>query len=298
MDIVDGLRAFVATAQTGSFTAGADRIGVSNRLTSKYVAELEAKLGVRLFQRTTRKVGLTPAGQDLLARAPAVLDELDDLLGNARQDAMGFTGVIRMSAPVTLGEIYLTGMLARFGAKHPNLTLDLRLDDGYVDLATDGIDVAFRIGTTRNLSLKVRKLGQIHNCVAASPDYLERRGVPQTPQDLTSHDCIIDTNRRNPYRWVFTHEGCEDVVGVSGRHQVNSARGAAELALAGCGIVYAPKFALGTGLETGALTSLMQEHLGDPSPINAVYLEGRVLPKKLRALIDFAHDDIRHASIF
>ncbi|GLO80031.1 hypothetical protein MACH23_34520 [Sulfitobacter pontiacus] len=151
MDIVDELKAFVATARTGSFTAGAEQLGVSNRLTSKYVAELEARLGARLLQRTTRKVGLTPAGEDLLARAPAVLDELDALLGAVSEGSRGLSGIIRVSAPVTFGEVYVAGMLARFAEAHPDLTFDLRLDDRYVDLAADGIDLAFRMGVSETL---------------------------------------------------------------------------------------------------------------------------------------------------
>ena len=159
MDLIDELKAFVATAQTGSFTAAAEQLGVSNRLTSKYVAELEGRLGVRLLQRTTRKVGLTPAGEDLLARAPALLDDLDDLIGEVSEGSRGFSGVIRISASVTFGEIYVADMLDRFGRQNPGLRFDLRLDDRHVDLAAEGIDVAFRLGRIDTRSLKARKIG-------------------------------------------------------------------------------------------------------------------------------------------
>ena len=121
MDLVDELRAFVATAQTGSFTAAADQLGVSNRLTSKYVAELEERLGVRLLQRTTRKVGLTPGGETLLAQAPALLDDLEDLLAEVAEESRGLSGTIRISAPVTLGEVYVSDMLGRFARANPGL---------------------------------------------------------------------------------------------------------------------------------------------------------------------------------
>ncbi|RYI11423.1 MAG: LysR family transcriptional regulator, partial [Acetobacteraceae bacterium] len=135
MDLIDELRAFVATGQTGSFTVAAEQLGVSNRLTSKYVAGLEERLGVRLLQRTTRKVGLTPAGEDLLARAPALLDDLDDLIGEVSEGSRGFAGVIRISASVTFGETYVTGMIDRFSQRNPALSFDLRLSDRHVDLA-------------------------------------------------------------------------------------------------------------------------------------------------------------------
>jgi DNA-binding transcriptional LysR family regulator len=297
MDLIDELKAFVATAQTGSFTAAAGQLGVSNRLTSKYVAELEARLGVRLLQRTTRKVGLTPAGEDLLARAPALLDDLDALIGDVSEGSRGFAGVIRVSASVTFGEIWVAGMLERFGRAHPALSFDLRLNDRHVDLATEGIDVAFRLGRSETQSLKAKKLGSFRSVLVASPNYLARRGAPRVPADLTRHDCIIDTNRRTPRRWVLGAEGAAEAVAVQGRFQVNSARAAVDLAAKGLGIAYAPRFVLGTALAAGEVVRLLPDQLGEAAPLSAVYLEGRVLPRKVRALIEFAAEDLRAADI-
>lgn len=293
MDTIDQLNAFVATAQTGSFTAAADQLGISNRLTSKYVAELEGRLGVRLFQRTTRKVGLTPAGEDLLSRAPALLDNLDDLFTDISEGSRGFSGVIRVSAPVTFGEIYVAKMLGRFAAENPNLSLDLRLSDSFVDLAAEGIDLAFRIGTTDNLTIKTRKLGIIKTVIAASPVYLAKHGTPRGPEDLAHHICIVDSNRRNPKRWVLQKDGADASVIVNGRFQVNSARAACELAIDGHGIVFAPEFAIARDIEAGRLTPVLESFQPHPANINAIYLEGRTLPRKTRALIDFAAQEMR-----
>lgn len=297
MDLIDELKAFVATAQTGSFTAAASQMGLSNRLTSKYVAELEARLGVRLLQRTTRKVGLTPAGEDMLARAPALLDELDALIGEVAEGSRGFAGVIRVSASVTFGEIWVAGMLERFGRANPALSFDLRLNDRHVDLAAEGIDVAFRLGLIETQSLKARKLGSFRSVLVASPDYLARRGHPQKPEDLAGHDCIIDTNRRTPRRWNLGRDGTASMITVQGRFQVNSARAAVELALQGQGIAYAPRFALTEALAEGRVVPLLADQPGETSPLSAVYLEGRVLPRKVRALIDFAAEDVRASDI-
>lgn len=293
MDIFEQLKAFAATAQTGSFTAAADQLGVSNRLTSKYVAELEARLGVRLFQRTTRKVGMTPAGETLLARAPALLDELDDLLTEVTEGSRGFSGVIRISAPLTFGELYVVGMLERFAEQNPGLTLDLRLSDRYVDLASEGIDVAFRMGRPDMLSLKARKLGAFRSLVVASPDYIARHGMPLSPADLAGHSCIVDTNRRFPRRWVFALDGVEEIANVQGRFHVNSARSAVQLAANGVGIAYAPRFVLNGMFEDGSLVPLLETYSGESGTLSAVYLEGRVLPRKVRVLIDFAVEDIQ-----
>ncbi|MCB1330395.1 MAG: LysR family transcriptional regulator [Maritimibacter sp.] len=295
MDIVDELRAFVATAQTGSFTGAADQLGMSNRLTSKYVAELETRLGVRLFQRTTRKVGLTPAGEDLFARAPALLDDLDALLAETAEGSRGFTGVIRVSAPVTFGEIYVGPMLGRFARANPELSVDLRLSDRFVDLAAEGIDLAFRIGQSDMLSLKTRKLGEFRAVAVASPGYLAAHGTPLVPLDLETHACIVDTNRRTPRRWIFGDGGVEHAVAIQGRFRVNSARVAVRLAAAGLGIANVPRFALGGALEDGSLVPVLERYSGMAGPITAVYLEGRTLPRKVRALIDFAVDDIAGA---
>lgn len=292
MDRLDQIRAFVATAQTGSFTAAAEQLGVSNRLTSKYVAELETSLGVRLLQRTTRKVGLTPAGEDLLARAPALLDDLDELLADVSDSKKGLSGVLRISAPITFGEVYIAGMLARFAETHPGITIDLRLSDAFSDLAAEGIDLAFRIGRFDIASLKVRRLGMFESLPVVSPDYLARFGRPGTPRELSEHGCIVDTNRRNPRRWAFEHNGTQVVVQIEGRFHVNSASAAVDLARRGLGIAYVPSFALRGALDCGELVRLFESHIGERGDIAAVYLEGRMLPRKVRTLIDFAVSDI------
>lgn len=297
MDTLDQLRAFVATAKTGSFTAAADQLGISNRLTSKYIAELETRLGVRLLQRTTRKVGLTPAGGDLLARAPALLDDLDDLLTGLAEGSKGYGGTIRISAPVTFGELYVAPMLGRFAARHPGLTCDLRLTDSFVDLATDGIDLAIRVGTSDMLSLKSRKLGEINAVALASPDYIARNGAPLTPQDLADHCCILDTNRRIARNWVFRKDDTDQTVEVEGRFLVNSAKAAVELAAGGHGICYSPRFAARSALETGRLLPVLEAFSGAATSVSAVYLEGRTLPRKVRALIDFVVADIRSSGV-
>lgn len=297
MDRIDQIRAFVATAQTGSFTAAADQLGISNRLTSKYVGELEARLGVRLLQRTTRKVGLTPAGADLLARAPALLDDFDDILSGIAEGSKGLSGMLRVSAPVTFGEVYVVGMLARFAAAHPALSIDLRLNDRHQDLAAEGLDLAFRLGHFDQASLKVRRLGTFRSVLVASPEYLAHHGTPTTLEDLSDHACIVDTNRRNPRRWVFHKDSKETVVTIKGRFQVNSARAAVELAISGLGLANVPSFALSDLVEAGTLVPLVQDHHSEIAPIGAVYLEGRTLPRKVRALIEFAAEDIKASNV-
>lgn len=297
MDLLDGLRAFVATAQTGSFTAAAERLGLSNRLTSKYVAELEQRLGVRLLQRTTRRVGLTPAGKDLLLRAPALLDEVDDMLAVTAEGSQGFSGMIRISAPVNFGDSHVKDLLLRFGAEHPNLSIDLRLDDSYVDLAAQGIDLAFRIGAPGQHSLKVKRLAVIGAALVAAPDYIARAGMPKAPAELAAHDCIVDTNRRAANQWVLRYGGQEVTIKVRGRFMVNSAQIARDMAISGLGIAYCPNFVLGPALADERLLRVLPECRSPDAPVNAVWLEGRTLPRKVRALIDFAAEEFRRIGL-
>lgn len=295
MDILDCIRAFVATAETGSFTAAADQLAISNRLTSKYVAELEQRLGTRLLQRTTRSVGLTAAGQDFYARAPALIEELDNLLSSVTDSAAQLSGHIRVSAPVDFGSAYIKGMLGRFLTANPGVTIDLQLDDRYVDLARHGIDLAFRIGDPDQQSLKLRRLGSIQLRVVAAPAYLASRAPLRSPADLSGHDCIIDSNRRHPLRWTFESEHGTEHVNVHGRFSVNSARTVAELAAEGLGIALCPGFAVADDLRSGRLVSLLPGYESPQIMLNVVYLEGRTMPRKLRALIDFAISDVQHA---
>lgn len=293
MDLVDGLAAFVATVQTGSFTGAAERLGVSNRLTSKYVAELEARLGVRLLQRTTRRIGLTPAGERVMTWAPAWLEELDARIGDVTEETRGFTGTIRISAPVTFGEVRVQDLIRRFAAPHPGLTIDLRLSDAYADLASEGIDLAFRIGAPPATAIVARKLGEIRSVIVAAPAYLDRHGAPVAPADLAGRPCIVDTNRRDGARWRLTGPDGEATVTVASRFAVNSARVARDLAVAGEGIANCPDFILSDDLAAGRLVALLPDWHSPAHPLSAVWLEGAVLPRKVRALIDFAAEDLR-----
>jgi len=297
MDLIDGLKAFVATAQSGSFTAAAARMGISNRLTSKYVAELEARLGVRLLQRTTRKVGITPAGEQLLQRAPALLEDLDALLADVSEDSRGFSGMLRISAPVTFGEVYVQDMLRRFRALHTDLTIDLRLTDQHVDLASDGIDLALRIGAPMVSALNARLLGRFPSVLVAAPDYLARHGTPETPEDLMDHACIVDTNRRGAGGWNFRKDGTDHTVHVPSRFMVNNAQVTRDLALAGEGIAACPQFVLRGDLESGRLVPLLTSYEVETLPLSAVYLEGHKVPLKVRALIDFARKDVAQSGL-
>jgi len=284
MDMVQGIRVFVASVEAGSFSGAALRLGISAKLASKYMAELEARLGAQLLHRTTRRLGLTAAGERMMARAPDWLDLLEEMTGDLRE-GRGLSGVLRVSAPVTFGEMYVQPMLCRFRGPHPALQVDLRLSDRFVDLAADGIDLAIRIGRLDTSALIARRLGQTRLLLVASPAYLAA-GVPQGLDDLAQHLCIRDTNLRDG-TWPLTEGGILRRVAVSGRYMVNSARTARDLALAAEGIALCPDYMVRGDLAEGRLTQVLCETSGPVLDIHAVHLGGRRLARRTRALMEF-----------
>lgn len=291
MDLVQGIRVFVAAVETGSFSGAALRLGISAKLASKYMAELEHRLGAQLLHRTTRRLGMTAAGERLIARAPDWLDLLDEMTGDLRETGRGLSGVLRVSAPVTFGELYVQPMLRRFRSPHVDLQIDLRLSDRFVDLAAEGIDVAIRVGQLQDSALIARRLGQSTLLLVAAPAYLAARGQPQTLEDLTRHTCIRDTNMRGDGAWQLTEQGIVRRVTVSGHYLVNSARAARDLAVGGEGIALCPDYMVRDDLESGRLLHVLCETTGPVLDIHAVHLAQRRLARRTRAVMDFMARD-------
>lgn len=287
MDLVDGMRVFVAAVETGSFAGAAARVGISAKLASKYMAQLEARMGTQLLYRTTRRLGLTAAGQRLMARAPDWLDQLDEMSSDLRDAQGGLSGTIRVSAAVTHGEVLVAPLLRGFRASHPGLTIDLRLSDDFVDLVAQGIDIALRIGRLDDSTLMARRLGRMRLLLVASADYLARCGHPDLPDDLMDHACIRDTNMRGDGSWSLTDGRREQRVAVTGHFLVNSARTVRDLALAGEGVALCPDYVVRDDLDAGRLMRVLPHFHGPQLDIHAVYPPQRRLTRRARALLDF-----------
>ena len=292
MDLVDGMRVFVASVETGSFSGAAARLGISPKLASKYMAELEARLEAQLLHRTTRRLGLTVAGEQLMAQVPEWLDQLDDIQTSLREAKRGLSGTIRVSAAVTHGEMVLAPLMRRFRATHPELTIDLRLSDQFVDLASAGIDIAIRIGRLDDSALIARKLGQIRLIMVASPGYLASNGQPDSLNDIAGHICIRDTNMRGDGAWPLEHGGQLVRVPVSGHFMVNSARVARDLAVEGEGIAFCPDYVVHSSITEGLLEEVLPDTFGPQLDIHAVHLPRRRLPRRTRALMDFLVENL------
>lgn len=286
------MRVFVASVETGSFSDAAARLGLSPKLASKHMAELEARLGAQLLHRTTRRLGMTAAGEQLMARAPEWLNELDEMTGALRESRRGLSGTLRVSAPVTYGELRLLPLMRRFRAPHPDLSIDLRLSDRFVDLAAEGIDVSIRIGRLDSSALIARKLGQTRLLLVASPAYLDQAGRPETADELARHICIRDTNMRGDGAWPLTVDGQTRRITVSGPYLVNSARLARDLALEGEGIALCPDYMVQADLDAGRLGPVLSNVCGPQLDIHAVYLGQRRLARRTRAFLDFVAQNL------
>lgn len=287
MDLVDGMRVFVASLETGSFSGAAARLGMSPKLASKYMAELEARVGTQLLQRTTRRLGLTAAGEKLMAQAPDWLDALDEMTGGLREAHRGLSGTLRISAPVTFGELQVLPHVRQFRAPHPDLVIDLRLSDRFVDLAAEGIDVAIRIGLMGDSALIARRLGRTSLVPVAAAVYLDRAGRPVHMDDLDSHICIRDTNMRGDGAWPLTVSGQMHRIAVRGPFLVNSTRLARDLAIEGEGIALCPDYMVQADLDEGRLEQVLPGISGPHLDIHAVYLGQRRLARRTRAFLDF-----------
>ena len=287
MDMIDGMRSFAAVVDCGSFTRAADRLGISKKLVSKYVAQLEDRLGSRLLHRTTRSLSLTETGQLYHARCVQLLDDLDELEDSIQARTTQPKGRLFVTAPAALGESRLMDMAADFCSLHPQVDLDLSLTDRYVNLVEEGIDLALRIGRLEDSSLIARRLAPVNMVLCASPGYLERHGTPDHPRALADHDCIIDTNLRSGTRWPFREDGKSTHVNVSGRLTVNSPRAALNFARCDGGIALCPRYIAAPELRDGSLVTLLDAFQENQLTLNAVYNNARHLAPKVRAFVDY-----------
>ena len=286
MDKIERMRAFALVAREGSFTAAGQRLGLSTRLVSKYVADLEASLDARLLNRTTRSVSLTDTGALYLARCEPLLDGFDELAELVKTAETSLKGPIRITAPTGFGALRLAPSLATFAALHDEVEVDLQLSDRRIDIVEEGVDLAIRIGPMRDSSLIAKRLTDMPLFLCASPAYVVERGEPAQPGDLAGHDCIVDNLVDTPAIWRFAMGGEEIGVRVAGRLRANAPAAAARFAIAGLGVARCPVYTAAEALRRGDLVELLPGYRPRPFTVAALYAPGRRLTTRLRALID------------
>jgi len=287
MDQLTSMRLFVRVVQTGSFTAVARESGISQSSVSKRLAALEAKLGTRLLSRSSRKFSLTESGSDYYERSVLILMDVDEAQAAVTSMTGNPMGVLRISVPVSFGQLHIIPRMPNFLQAYPNIKLDMMLMDRYVNLVAEGIDVAIRIGTLEDSSLIARRLGDSPRRLVASKAYLDSRGRPSHPEELKNHNCLVYSLLNTVNIWHFQHEGKEIKVQVNGTFQANNSNAVRQMALAGCGIIISPKWMSDRDIQNGRLEAVLTEYTPLGSPIQAVYLDKHYVPGKVSTMVSF-----------
>ncbi len=277
---------FTSVVRHGSFAKAADEHELTPSAVSKLVSRLEEHLGVRLLQRTTRKLALTDVGQSFHARAVQILADLAEAEAEVSMASLRPRGVVRLSAPTVFGRLYVAPLLSTLLQRFPDLSIDLNLSDRFVDLVEEGVDLAIRIGTLSDSRLVARRLCANRRLLVAAPSYLELHGRPETPADLARHECLIFTGLNRPREWQLVGRDGLVSAPVNARLASNNAEALVEAALDGLGIAMGATFATHGALRSGALVRVLPEYEFEPTAMFAVFPSARQLSLKVRAVVD------------
>jgi DNA-binding transcriptional LysR family regulator len=285
---------FAEVARLGSFTAAAHELALSKPTISKAISRLEQSLGTVLFHRTSRKISLSTAGKSLLQHAQQIALDGEAAMEAARDTTHLLNGRVRLAAPLSYGLSHLAPVIADFMCAFPEITVDLQLNDARVDLIEDGFDCAIRIGALPDSSLRAIKLRKMEGYFIAAPSYLERKGRPKIPADLSDHDCFIYSNTLTPEVWLVTDEKGQTMnVRPKCRFQSNNGDVMLPALVAGRGIGYLPDFLCQKALDAGDLINILPDwHMGDIA-LNIVMPPSRLRPARVDALVDFLKGNLR-----
>ena len=293
MDRVKSLAVFVAAVDEGSLAAAGRRFGLSPAMAGKHLDALEAQLGARLLQRTTRRLSLTEVGRGYYARCKRILDDLDDADREAKDLQTSPRGSLCITAPVTFGALHLGGSVARYLADCPDVNVTVTLTDRFVDLLESGVDVAVRIGRLPDSELVARRIAPCRMLVCASPAYLARHGTPTTPEALRRAARLCFSEAVSPGDWTFVDaDGREHAVTGSPRLAVNNMQMLLEAALAGAGVAYGPSFVLSESLARGELVALLPDFRTAELTVYAVVPTARHVSLKVRTFLDRLTTDL------
>ncbi len=291
-DRLQELSVFVRAAESGSFSRAARELGLSQPSVSRIIGELEARLGVTLLLRTTRRITVTDAGALFLDRVREILSQIEDAEDVAR-GLDSLRGIIRLAIPVVYGTREIIPRLPKFLGMHPLLRVEMSVVDARQDLVAEGADVAIRLGELDDSAFGARKLATLQRMLVASPAYLKARGTPKTPADLASHDCIFGPGNFGRASWSFNRDGTEVSVNVHGRIHTDSGPGAFTSVMAGLGVAMVSTVMAGAEVKAGALVPLLRGYKLSPVDVHAVFPGGPRPSAKVRALVDYLAEELR-----
>jgi DNA-binding transcriptional LysR family regulator len=285
MDRLAALEIFVRVVDAGSFSAVARRQHIGQPAVSKAVVQLEEWLGVSLLMRSTRSVIPTEAGRIFYERAKRTIEEADEAVVAARGSASGLSGKLRVSTSICFGRLDVIPNLSTFLAEHPDLDIELVLDDRNVDLVNEGIDVALRMGAMPDSNMTTRRIAEGRRLVVATPAYLQRHGTPTSPGDLINHQAVVYT--RGGESWTFRKAAAEVSVVLQGRLKVTQAEGLREAVICDMGLTVASEWLFSSELRSGKVVAILEDWALPPTHLSAVYPTGRLASTKARAFVSF-----------
>jgi DNA-binding transcriptional LysR family regulator len=285
-DRIVSMQILVRAADSGSLSAAARSLGKSLAAVSRTITQLEARLGVRLLHRSTRKLTLTEAGAAFYDSARRILAEIDEAELAIGGGAASPSGTLTVTAPLMFGRLHIAPVLAEWLERYPEVAAQLMLTDRNVNLVEEGVDVAVRIGQLEDSALVARKLGEVPRIVCASPAYLRRCGVPRTPEDLRGHECLRSTGLTPGREWTFTRDGRELRVSVAGRLACNVVEPAIDVARNGGGVLMVLAYQVAEDVAAGRLVRVLEPFEMPPLPVNALFLSPRLMAARVRTFLD------------
>ena len=297
MNTLEAMQIFVRVAEHASFTRAAESLGVLKATVSVAVRELESSLGTRLLHRTTRKVQLTLDGQAYYGRCKELLSEVDNLQAMFQQSGESLRGRLRVDMPSGIARLYVIPQLRQFLQAHPQIEFELSSTDRLVDPVQEGFDCVMRAGAPRDPQLIARSLGRLILINCASPDYLRRRGAPQTLADLAEHDLIhyVSTLGAKSEGFEYHESGEYRTLPMSGRVVVNNSDAYNAACLAGLGLIQAPEIGVREHLARGVLVEVLPRYRAEPMSLSLLYAHRRNLPKRVRMFMDWVAEILRPA---
>ena len=293
MDRLEAMATLLAVVEAGSLSAASRRLGTPLATVSRRLSELEALVQTRLLHRSSRRITLTDAGTAYIQACRRILDQIDEAESAASGEYRSPKGELTVTAPMSLGRQHIVPIAVSFLEAYPEVQLQLRLTDRLIDLQEQHIDLAVRIGALHDSSLIARQVATVRYVVCASPAYVARRGRPQTPEDLATHDCVFFAGLPNSGMWAFPNRGAVVRVPIHSRLFVDATEAVLDAGLAGAGVVRLFSFQIADAVREGRLTVLLEGFEPPPVPINIIHLEGAPQPLKIRAFFDFAAPQLK-----
>lgn len=281
------LQSFVAVVEAGGFSKAAEQQGASTAAVSRRISGLEQVLGVQLFRRTTRRIDLTEAGQQFYRDVVNVIALLGEAEERVRAGKENVSGLMRVAAPMSFGIQRLAGLLPEFMRRHPDLKIQLLLEDRYTDLLAEGIDVAVRIGTLADSSLVAKRISAVPRLFCAAPAYLQAHGVPETPDDLARHCCLQYSQRGPREDWASILGAQAETLEIQGSLTANNAEVLKECAIQGMGVVLLPAFVVDDAIADGRLRQVLPDCSPAPFGLYAVRPSSRLVPARVRLFIEY-----------